>query len=664
MAQPPPSKLSLRGLFSFPYRLCNPPPAVGKVRSCAVTPVLDVRLDDVLACQHLPPIGLKDFEEYLLYVEHAPENLYFILWLKDYSARYQSWVHRAKASLVHTKNDKNTPGSRRQIFRSPPTPDPSLALFYVRAKQTFFTPNAEYELNIPSDILAPFHCPPQSSAFHSRNCPPPSSWHSQSAHPDPAVFAEVAIEARNMLNESLARFVRAAYTNVGSRRAACGIVAGCLCTLIAGVLPLIMTSARWNIGPHGRLIRLVAFPGLWVGLTILVASLQGICLMVYIFGDLRQLRKFELARPTISRPIPVPISSPVASRAPLVNGPSISVSRNLQAEKDPEEALPTSPATINSVSSFAAQSHPFSQASDASSMTSCESGESVSCSSQDCNEIDVSPAFFDDVPAPEGPATASCLHRPEYRPSSVSFLAAVHPRPRICPVIPTGSGHADPGASPRNSESALSIEVEYGPSAVFIPHDFVGDSAGMGTQRSRSGAENFDFDLLPTTRQAIPLRRPNLNVRLNSETTAAAAAAAALPTGCANVPPSTVTDRSNQSADMRPSGGLGPLMGRVQYKCNKRTYPLSQSPDSGASIQRSPYSTPTPTPSQERPRPTSSFALLIPSFTAGVPAFAAPFTQVRSPVVKRAQWEVVVRAGLLAWLGASVITGVVIAVIP
>ncbi|KIJ61138.1 hypothetical protein HYDPIDRAFT_71650, partial [Hydnomerulius pinastri MD-312] len=99
-------------------------------------------------------------------------------------------------------------------------------LFYARAKQTFFTPNAEYELNIPSDILAPFHCPTQSSAFQSRNRAPSSLWNSQSAHPDPAVFTEVAIEARNMLNESLSRFVRAAYTNVGSQRAACGIAGG------------------------------------------------------------------------------------------------------------------------------------------------------------------------------------------------------------------------------------------------------------------------------------------------------------------------------------------------------------------------------------------------------------------------------------------------------
>lgn len=247
---------------------------MGKVRSCSVTPVLDVRLDDVLARRHLPPIGLKDLEEYLLYVEHAPENLYFILWLKDYTARYQAWVQREKLSLVN-KKEKMASKSQRQNFMLPPTPDPSLAMFYQRAKQTFFTPNGEYELNIPSDILAPFHCSPHTHA-HPHNHNRSLLWHSQSVHPDPAVFAEVAIETRNMLEESLKRFVRAASTNVGSQRAVCGIIGGCVFTIGSGMVPLLMTTARWNAGPHGYLIRLVAFPGLWFGLTILIASLQGV----------------------------------------------------------------------------------------------------------------------------------------------------------------------------------------------------------------------------------------------------------------------------------------------------------------------------------------------------------------------------------------------------
>jgi hypothetical protein len=57
-----------------------------------VTPVFKVRLEDMLNRKHLPPLGafvnihslyyltasagLKDFEEWLLYVEQCPENLW------------------------------------------------------------------------------------------------------------------------------------------------------------------------------------------------------------------------------------------------------------------------------------------------------------------------------------------------------------------------------------------------------------------------------------------------------------------------------------------------------------------------------------------------------------------------------------------------------------
>jgi hypothetical protein len=57
-----------------------------------VTPVYNVQLEDILNRKHLPPLGtpfalllsgcklilptgLKDFEEWLVYVEHSPENL-------------------------------------------------------------------------------------------------------------------------------------------------------------------------------------------------------------------------------------------------------------------------------------------------------------------------------------------------------------------------------------------------------------------------------------------------------------------------------------------------------------------------------------------------------------------------------------------------------------
>ena len=89
--QPKTYRLTLKAIFSFPVsnhqslslvsihgnvqlRLCNPPPAVGKVRSCGgelvicclflpasylgiVTPVFNVRVEDVLDRKHLPPLG-------------------------------------------------------------------------------------------------------------------------------------------------------------------------------------------------------------------------------------------------------------------------------------------------------------------------------------------------------------------------------------------------------------------------------------------------------------------------------------------------------------------------------------------------------------------------------------------------------------------------------
>ena len=69
-----------------------------------VTAVADVNLDDVLIWKHLPSVffpcchttlsprslthprsGLRDFEEWLLFVEQDAENLHFILWLEEYN---------------------------------------------------------------------------------------------------------------------------------------------------------------------------------------------------------------------------------------------------------------------------------------------------------------------------------------------------------------------------------------------------------------------------------------------------------------------------------------------------------------------------------------------------------------------------------------------------
>ena len=121
-------------------------------------------------------------------------------------------------------------------------------------------------------------------------------------HPDPDVFNPVAVETFRMLDESLKRFVLGQLNNVGNQRVLCGMIAGVVFMLVGAAPPLIVNFVRG----HDRWLRLTALPGVWLGLTIFLAALSGICLGVYAFGDLRQLRKFELSRPSISKPQPLP----------------------------------------------------------------------------------------------------------------------------------------------------------------------------------------------------------------------------------------------------------------------------------------------------------------------------------------------------------------------
>lgn len=221
--------------------------------------------------------GLKDFEEWLLFVEGCPENLsvfrhslppagtclclysYFILWLKEYTSRYDQWVAQTRPA----KNDST--GKEQYRFSNQIQHSTGLALFYLRAKQTFFTPGADFELNIPSDVLSPFH-----------------TGHFVSPHPDPIVFSDVAWQVHNMLKDSLDRFVLASYYNVGTNRALCGMIGGSVIALAGFVPPTAVNFAH----DHSRWLRLLALPGLWFGLTILIASLNGVSLIsIHLLND-------------------------------------------------------------------------------------------------------------------------------------------------------------------------------------------------------------------------------------------------------------------------------------------------------------------------------------------------------------------------------------------
>lgn len=278
--QPRLSRFSIHGLLTLPRRLCAPPPTtrVGKVRSFASTPILDVTLEDVLARKHLPPLSLKDFEEWLLFMEGSATGLYFILWLRDYSTRYERWIERVRVkesrAYLKSRTVKNGPNGYRAAWSNTPPTSPTLALFFARALDTFFSPSSPHALSLPPELAS--YC----QFLHALG---------RSAHPDPATLSAIRLHVEDELRASLSRCVRTnLLTNVGSYRAWCGITGGSAIILLGTVPVLVVNFAKG----HSRWKRLAIVPGLWLGLTVLFASLCGICLMIYVFGDLRQLRQY------------------------------------------------------------------------------------------------------------------------------------------------------------------------------------------------------------------------------------------------------------------------------------------------------------------------------------------------------------------------------------
>ncbi|KAJ7780576.1 hypothetical protein DFH07DRAFT_792783 [Mycena maculata] len=592
--QPRAVKVSFKSILSLPFRLCNPPSAsVAKVRSCGVTPVFKVQLDDVLERKHLPPLGLKDFEEWLLYCEDAAENLYFILWLKEYTLKYKQWVAR-------TAFEMNNAGDYRMDW--PLHSSSPLAMFYARAKATFLTPNAPYELNLPSVAFAPFHAS------------------NSSPHPDPVIFTEIAIETRKMLDESLARFVTAQFSNVGNQRVLCGMIAGVVFCLLGGLTPLAFNFAHG----HSRWLRLTSFPGLWFGLTVLLAALNGVCVGVYIFGDLRQLRKFELSRPAISKPQPLRIPRP----RPTISYPIPGLAPILPVVQPRLAIIPPAPAHIHSPRSPSRRSASSSTHSSFDSQTSY-SGET--------GAIHISPAYYDDDPV-DGPATSPVT------PDNLATFA-----------FPTKQDYNE-------TESGTD---SFGATASFIhPFDqFPEDDYQFGgpprtSPEDRQLLSAFDFDALPRCsfgtappQHARTLSRPRNLVKVEPE---------ARPL---RLSPLALIERMQAKCVPKwttgaPARAHDPNAGAEGTQPDEKAQPQPRG-------SLDPSARPTlDLPQHTRTRADKSTVRKQFKMVKAVPAFAVPLTPVLSNVIVRGQWEIVVRSSFFALFICWVVLGCLLAVPP
>jgi len=452
-------------------------------------------------------------------------------------------------------------------------------MFYARAKQTFFMPNSDYELKLPSKLLAPFHAS------------------DGSLHPDPLVFTDVMVETQRMLQNSLRFFVQAQLNNVGNNRAICGITAGIFAILAFGVAPLAMTftlsQSRWT--------RLAAFPGMFLGFVIVVAAFHGVCMGIYLFGDLRQLHKFELNRPPISKPRPLSTSRQRTSLSYAMSSPAtgpilpITQPPRLSIIPPPPPVHITDRRRRDSSSSFGSQS---------SGSSGFTQGAPI--------EIEISNIMYD-ADVVDGPATNPIA--PESR-----FM---FPHP---PQVDDGS---------------------FTTTATFIhPYDFNGDYDNKPLPEEGQPLSSFDFDALPSRVSRRDHSPQYLNlIGIKPE--------ASLPPLKSSTSPKKLLARLQEKCSIKWRVSHVPITATTNIEKRPLSWRSSFGLTTHPPQEVSPHLV-------ERKEATVRQQL---KRIKAVPAFT-DLTIILSPVIVRGQWEIVIKSSVVAFVLTWAIIGGLLAVPP
>ncbi|GAA5963078.1 hypothetical protein JCM3765_001760 [Sporobolomyces pararoseus] len=234
----------------------------GKVRGARVK-LCEVTLDDVLQGRYTPPLTLRDFEDYLAFKEKSAENLYFHLWVQEYTKLYN-----AHSATTRPQDESLLLGAS-----------------FKTAVDTFFSAQSPLELNVPSDLRRQIDAQivevSQASAASPR---------SETFLP-PAAFDKCHHEASESLAVSFKAFIKQVSRNADRNRGWFAIFLGAL-TYLLGLIPTIVCT---RLDAH-RGYRAIGIPLWWFGIVVLVGGLRKTCLVIYLFGDNRQLYPWELAR--------------------------------------------------------------------------------------------------------------------------------------------------------------------------------------------------------------------------------------------------------------------------------------------------------------------------------------------------------------------------------
>ncbi|CAE6420419.1 unnamed protein product [Rhizoctonia solani] len=301
-----PKPLNIKHL---PSRLKNAPQrptGVPLKKRFAVIPEYDIPLSEIMDDLHASPLSLREFEEYLLYVERTVENLYFCLWLKQYTQTYRDWERRQPAP----PSDSDFGNPSTSIFKRPTDRDRTqsinvpLANSFQRAKHLFFDPSSQYELNVTEDMIDPIRewvKPPKKSTPGKKSTrkeaweespetePDTEAQEVSFVHPHPDAFQRVLTETEGTLRQSLTRFFQLSFTNSGRShdKLGYGVWFVYIMAALATSISLIMTHKP-------RALRLAVTPMLLNAWCVGLSTYNGICPAIFAFGDARQKYPYEI----------------------------------------------------------------------------------------------------------------------------------------------------------------------------------------------------------------------------------------------------------------------------------------------------------------------------------------------------------------------------------
>jgi len=213
-------------------------------------------------------------------MQMSAELLYFILWLVEYR---KEWTQAKKsgASFSPKLDTELPPGAPAYLAKLPER----LAFSLARGVESFLKPDAPLELNLPQDMRDRTLSKVESTG-------------------DPNDFEEVREHVMELLGHSLQKYTKMCVGNAGTRRKIFALCLGISLFLVGLVPPFVGI-----FGDYARGYRAIGIPFFFLGAMIAAMAVKGMCALIWLLGEDRQLLPWEMRPSTINSGSIVPMSS-------------------------------------------------------------------------------------------------------------------------------------------------------------------------------------------------------------------------------------------------------------------------------------------------------------------------------------------------------------------